>query len=506
MPSNPVKFPEKPAKEKNSHGVGVTVFSAVILAVIIVTFIGAPVVSKVAEQGAIVFGTYDGVPIQYQQGNEFARQVERFNQQYEQQFAGLNLAPDEKLKFQQQMVWRQAFEQTALQVALQREAEKAGMVVTEDQIDRTLVNNPDYQKDGKFSEEVYRNTPAADRFRTRQQTRNQLLIQYYVMDRTQGVLLSDDTKTFITGLAYPQRKFSFVTFTDEDFPKNLVADYAAKNKNLFRTIDVSKIAVTSEGDAEKVRDEAVKGDKTFADLAKTYSKDKSTAEPGASLGTKRYYDLKAEITKAADLDKLFSLTTGAISPVIAGDKIWTIYKVNSAAADADLNSADTLAVVRAYIAKNERGLLEDNLEAQAKQFGEEAKTNFAAAAKKISKTVQASDWVALNFGNHELFPGLTSAKDPVFRGLAANEDFFKQAFKLEAGQVSAPILASPSVLVVKLDAVKAAPEKGDTPVLNSSVDQSVTNERSQDIEKVLLDSPKLEDHFLTEFQKRILAQ
>jgi hypothetical protein len=62
------------------------------------------------------------------------------------------------------------------------------------------------------------------------------------------------------------------------------------------------------------------------------------------------------------------------------------------------------------------------------------------------------------------------------------------------------------VLVVKVDAVKAAPEKGDTPVLTSAVDQSVTNERSQDIEKVLLDSPKLEDHFLAEFQKRILAQ
>src|ERR1041384_3651249 len=91
MPSNPVKFPEKHPQEKSSHGFGITVFSAIILAVIIVTFIGAPVVSKVAEQPGIVFGSYDGVPIQYQQGNEFARQVEQLNRYFEQQFQGGNL-------------------------------------------------------------------------------------------------------------------------------------------------------------------------------------------------------------------------------------------------------------------------------------------------------------------------------------------------------------------------------------------------------------------------------
>jgi parvulin-like peptidyl-prolyl isomerase len=375
------------------------------------------------------------------------------------------------------------------------------MVVTDAQIDKALVSLPDYQKDGKFSEELYRNTPAADRFRSRQQTKTQLLIQYYVNDRTQGALVSDDTKNFIAAMAYPQRKFSFVTFTDADFPLTLVSDYALKNKNLFRTIDVSKITVNSEGDAQKVREEAVKGDKTFADLAKTYSKDSQT-EAGGALGVKRYYDLKSEITKTADLDKLFSLTAGAISPVITGDKVWAIYKVNTAAADADVTTADTLAVVRAYIAKSERGLLEDNLEAQAKDFSAAAKVNFAAAAKKINKTPETSGWVALNFGNHDLFPSLTaSSKNSVFRGLAANEDFFKQTFRLEAGQVSGPILASPAVLVVKADEVKTAPAKEDTPVLPTSVESSITQERSQALEKVILASPKLEDHFQAEFEK-----
>ncbi len=495
MPSNPVKFPEKPAKEKNSHGVGVTVFSAVILGVIIVTFIGAPVVTKVTEGNAIVFGTYDGIPIQYLPGNAFDRQVQQLKSYFEQQFQGANI------DLQRQLVWRQAFEQTAVQIALQHEAEKAGMVITDAQIDKTLVNLPDYQKNGKFSEELYRSTPAAEKFRNRQTTRSQLLIQYYVMDRTQGALLSDATRTFIADMAYPQRKFSFVTFTDADFPAALVADYAAKNKNLFRTIDVSKITVNSEGDAQKVREEAVKGDKTFADLAKTYSKD-AQAESGGALGVKRYYDLKNDITKAADLDKLFSLTKGAISSVIAGDKVWTIYKVNAEAADADISSADTLAVVRAYIAKSERGLLEDNLETQAKTFSADAKTNFAAAAKKLGKTVETTGWVALNFGNHDLFPSMTNAsKNRVFSGLAANEDFFKRAFRLATGEVSDPILASPAVLVVRADEIKTGPAKDDTPVLPNSVDSAVTGERSQVLERAILTSPKLADNFQSEYRK-----
>jgi len=41
------------------------------------------------------------------------------------------------------MVWRQAFEQTAVQIGLKREAETAGIVVTDSQIDKALVNNAD---------------------------------------------------------------------------------------------------------------------------------------------------------------------------------------------------------------------------------------------------------------------------------------------------------------------------------------------------------------------------
>jgi hypothetical protein len=502
MPSNTVKFsPEKPAKEKRSHGWGITIFSAIILVIIVVTFIGAPVVSKVAEGNTATFGSYDGVNIEYVQGNTFAQQVEQLNRFYEQFNQGSN-----NVAVQRQLVWRQAFEQTAIQTGLEREAIRAGIVVTDARIDKQLVSYAAYQKDGKFSEELYRNTSAADKFKYRQDTKTQLLVQQYALDHIQGPQISSATQAFVAGLAYPQRKFSFVTFTDADYPASAVADYAVKNKALFRTIDLSRIIITSsEADAAKVHDEAVKGEKSFADLAKTYSKD-TLAESGGALNVRRYYELKSEIVKAEDLDKIFSLAKGGISPVIKGEKTWTIYKVNVAAADADPASADTQALARSYLVKNDRGLLEDALEAQAKAFAVGA-TDFAKAAKAANKTVVQSGWVALNFGNHDLFPSITEAsKDPVFQGLGNNEDFFKKAFRLNVGQVSAPILASPAVLVVKVDEIKAAPAADDKPVLPAAVVSTATSDRSSGLQKTILTSPRFKDEFQTEFARLFQCQ
>lgn len=498
MPSNPAKIsPEKSSKEKHSHSIGITVFSAIILVVIVVTFIGAPVVSKISEQPSVTFGSYDGAPVDFVQGNAFSQHVEQLNRFYEQFNQGSS-----NIDLQRQMVWRQAFEQTAVQVGLKREAELAGIVVTDAQIDKALVYNSAYQKDGKFSEELYRSTGSADRFRYRQETKTDLLVQQYAMDHTQGPLLSEATQSFIAGLAFPQRKFSFITFTDADYPNELVSEYAAKNKGLFRTLDLSKITVTSsEGDAQKVHDEAVKGDKGFTELAKAYSKD-SLAESGGILGVRRYYELKTEITKPEDLDKVFGLAKGAISAVIKGEKTWTIYKVNASSVDADLSSADTLAVVRAYISHSDRGLLEDNLEARAKAFADSAKADFAGAARKAGKTVNTTSWVSLNFGNHDLFTPLSEAsKDPTWRGLVTNEDFYKKAFHLGVGQISAPILASPSVVVVKLDEIKAAPAADDKPILPSAVVSAINNERNQVLQQQTLTSPKFKDQFQVEFSR-----
>ena len=293
---------------------------------------------------------------------------------------------------------------------------------------------------------------SADRFRYRQETQAELLTQQFAGDYTSGTLLSGSTSKFVTSLAFPQRKFSYISFVDADFPLDQVKDYAQKNKALFRTINLSRITVTaSEAEAKKVHDEAVKCVKTFEELAKTYSKD-PLAETGGALNSRAYYELKSEITKIENLDKVYGLAKGGVSDVFSNGSNWTFYKVVEASRDADLTATATLDLSRSYIEKNDRGLVEDYLEIKAKEFQVAATSNFDAAAKALGKSVQKTEWVSLNFGNDDLFNSLSSAtKDSVIQGQSANEDFFKKAFRTADKGVTAPILTGTVVLVMRVD-------------------------------------------------------
>jgi len=501
MPSNPAKFtPDKSAKENRSHGWGITLFSAIILVVIVVTFIGAPVVSQAAGQQNAIFGDYDGIPIEFMQGNTFAKEVEQITRFYEQFNTGST-----NMESQRQFIWRQAFDQTAVQVALEQEAKKAGIVITQAEVDEALVHYPAYLKDGVFNQELYNDTGSSDRFRYMQETKTQLLIQKYVQDQTQGPMVSSVTKDFVASMAYPQRKFSFVTFTDTDFPDSALLDYAQKNTKLFRTIDLSRISVTtSEADARTVRDEAVKGNKTFGELAKTYSKD-SLADVGGELNVKHYYELTNEVPSAADLDKIFALPKGGLSAIIHSGKTWSFYRVNTPATDPDLKSSDTMALIRVYLSNHERGVIEDNLTAQATAFTKavkDAKGDFEKVAKLNKKPVSNTDWVGVNYGNLDLFPSVTQAsKNEAFQGLVSNDAFFKTAFGLAKGATSTPILASPTVFVVKVDDVKAAPAAADKPVNPSQVESVILHDRSQELQQKLLASPLLHDRFQAEYAR-----
>ena len=63
-----------------------------------------------------------------------------------------------------QAVWYQAYQQTAMHVALLALGETAGLHVSDDAMDKALVTYPGYlDENGKFSEERYQKAPARKR-------------------------------------------------------------------------------------------------------------------------------------------------------------------------------------------------------------------------------------------------------------------------------------------------------------------------------------------------------
>ncbi len=502
-PTNTVNLPTgKPPKEKSPMN-AITLFSAIILVIIVVTFIGAPVVSRIAGSSNVTFGYYDGIAIDYLPGNYFAQQVEQYSRYYEQ-FKNTNV------NLERQLVWRQAFEQAAQRIALKDRADKAGIVVTDGAIDKVLVNYPAFQKDGHFSTELYRATAADDMMRYRKDAATELLIQTYAGDQIQGAMIPEQLTSFVQNMVYPQRKFSFIVFNAKDFPASEVTAYAKAHQQLFRSINLSKVTLSSQGDAEQVRDQALKGSKSFEDLAKMYSKD-SLAQSGGALNTLEYHELLNQIPKK-ELDQIFALGKGQISPVYQDGKQWVFYKVIAPASDPDWTADSTMTDVRNYIENNDRGVLEDYLMKQAKTFVSAAQKNFTDAAIAINKKVETTGFVSLNFDNLRLFPVLTKASsDPAFQSLAANPSFFKKAFTLAKGQVSEPVLSTPSVLVFKVDDVREAPVQPATtakgvaqqakpadepaPITSSDLTQLAERDRSQALEQNLLKTPLFKDDF-----------
>ena len=91
------------------------IFSAVILVIIIVTFIGAPIAGNFSGGQRIVFGEYDGEKIEYYPGNYLSNQKDMLAQKMD------NSSNNNNFQLQAYQIWRGAFERTILHVALLKE-------------------------------------------------------------------------------------------------------------------------------------------------------------------------------------------------------------------------------------------------------------------------------------------------------------------------------------------------------------------------------------------------
>ena len=140
-------------------------FSFLLLVIIVVTFIGAPVVSRMASGGHIIFGSYGGRDIEYVPGNYLSRQRDMIADQIGQNGANTNV------QYQMYQVWRGAFERTAFHTGVLEKAEKSGVFVTQSRVDQELTQYPGYMENGKFSEVRYRNTSNSEKYEIRKLTK-----------------------------------------------------------------------------------------------------------------------------------------------------------------------------------------------------------------------------------------------------------------------------------------------------------------------------------------------
>lgn len=474
-------------------------FSVVVLVVVVVTFVlagpGGPLSRGGAGgYGSLVFGSYDGHDITYYPGSYFAQQVEAI--------ANQNKGSQDP-EATRQAVWYQAFLATAQHVAMLVQAGTAGVVVTDDAVDRALLTYPGYlDENGKFSEARYNAASTSDKASTRKLTRENQIQNIFLSDVAGGIKQGSKESQFVTDMAKAERSFSFVSWPFTSFPTEEVRKYGEANKSRFVKIKLSRILVkSSESDAQQIRRKITDKTSTFDELAKTYSKD-AFADKGGDMGWRYAYDLEADFEAKDTAQKVLALKSGEVSDVLKGSFGWMVYRCDSDAVEADFSNPAVLDDVRKYLTTYEKGKIEDYFSGQAAQLQRRAETeSLEAAARQAGVTLATLQPFPINLSSVFSFAPLKAVPDTATPTSAQySEDFFFRAFSLGKDQVSAPIILDDQVLLLKLKSEQQLPDSMAN-LLSSWLAYVANQSLQSDLGSTLMAPDKLKDDFVTAYSQ-----
>ncbi len=488
-----------PAERRRRHPL-IYAGSLVLLVIIVVTFVGAPIVRPDGGGSQLIFGTYGGEEIKYVPGKYLARQVDILSDQ-------LKDSTGQDYEWQAYQVWKGAYDRAVIRTAILQRAKKAGVHVSDNAIDTLLLKTGPYMENGVFNETRYRNTSNAERFNYRQLYREETIHQIYIEDVLHYGFFSSQGADFIKKMAADERSFYYVLFNYAEYPVSAVTAYAEKNSANFRKMKISRITIKSSlEEAEAVRRKITDGIATFEDQARNYSKD-SYAEEGGDMGWREYNSLAADFNSTSDLDAVFALKKGDVSDVYDTEFGWVIVRADEAALDPDLEDPEVIDSVRSYMERFERGLIEDQLLKNAEVFAAQAKNApFDQAARAYGVEVLKSSSFPINYGN-VFFLGQIQGDEGTqdLSSSASDAAFLTALFSLDEGEVSDPIVLDKSVGVFQL-AERTPILEEDISYLSDYYPYIVQQYIEQDHNASILSSDEFQDNFTTVFTEQFLKK
>ncbi|MCP5453167.1 MAG: peptidyl-prolyl cis-trans isomerase [Spirochaetaceae bacterium] len=503
MASNNDKHVRPESSDRRPRGNSFVYIGTVVLLVItVVAFVFVPAMGSMGGSGGeLNFGSWNGKPIAFAQGGYFASQVQQVKAQYESQ--GYKDSGDQFFAYQ---VWRRAFENTAVHLALLDYADKAGIAASESYIDSQMVKHPSFQEGGSFSKRKYREASDTYKLSLRRDLASSAVKSRYVSDSV-GYVTSQAETAFLKAMAQSRRSIEFVAVPFDSYPNEERAAYAEANADRFRRARLSKVTISSSRkDAEQILSQVRSGALSFEDAAKNHSKDPYAAK-GGDMGFRYAWELSGDLKDAAAIGPVLALPAGSISDVvetIAG--AWSFYRVEEAPTAPDFASADLLKSVGDYMERNEKGRIEDWAIAEAASFAKAAKSDFASAAAAAGYQVKSTSPFPLNYGDaldigyFSLLGSLDAEALPELRGADSNERFLQAVFSLDAGEVSEPVVHNDNAIVVRVKEINAAGD-GELDLLEAYYPMLVQQNASSELASAILADPLLKDDFIAAFSR-----
>jgi parvulin-like peptidyl-prolyl isomerase len=374
------------------------------------------------------------------------------------------------------------------------------------QIDKMMAQYPGFMENGEFSERKYNATSSSEKYNLRKLMRETVIHEQYIEDILSNVLVGSEEISFVKSISKKERKFQFIAYRYDQFPREEVVTYGEANRKKFEQAQLSVITInSSEADAENILEQLKNRTSSFESLARNHSED-IYADQGGDAGLKYYYELERDFTNPSLLDGVFDLNPGEVSDVLETTYGWVIYRLDEAPIEPDFSRDEMRETVRNYMFSFERGLVEDYLISQSEDFIAQAnETGFQQAADNAGLTVYNTGFFPINYGNSQFLSPVNSNGFPEIADAAFNMDFFRQGFGLNSGELSEPIIQRDYIVVLSLLEERRA-EESTAEFLDFYYPVIARQFTARDIERFYLNSDKLEDNFDTVFFEQILGR
>ena len=423
--------------------------AVIVLALAVVIFVFIPTAGGAAAR-TVSFGEWNGTPVEYTQDSYFLRQVQNIAAQYQ----NMGMQITDRTYYP---IMRQAYQSAILRLAVLDELATARYAPTDREVNRALISQFYSDENGKYSDALYNNTQESVKMSRRKTMTEELTAQRYFYDCLGdqngmfGLKVSQAEGALLAAMRLPERSFFYVTFTEEDFPESEVVRFGEQNADLFASLNLSMITVDEESEAARIHSMISSGETTFEEAEAAYSARRRTDSSGKILNNMRK-DINVLFPDAADLAAVLALGEGEISAPVRSGISYAIVRCDGAETPADFTLSETIAEVRTYMERNERGTIEDYIMTLAEDFSKDAASSgFEEAVTEHGRIQMETNLFSLNFGGSAILPALADNSDAVLSSAARSEEFFRETFSLKEGDVSRPVMLDGGAIVLALN-------------------------------------------------------
>lgn len=470
--------------------------SFVILIIVIIAFV---MPSSMGLGGRNVpdftFGYYDKVPISYVPGNYFANYYEMVARYYQN-----NMNAD-NYYYMNRQIWNESFEAAVVHAAVLQETKRAGFTVPPKVVDKEVVKHPQFQVNGVFSPALYGQLDRNVQLSIWEDTRDNIARNHFQSDI--GGLLAPSTEgEFIGRMASVQRSFQMAVFPVDRYPNEEYEAYALENSDIFRSVHLSMITVSSsEREAKKILESIKKEEITFEEAARAYSKD-SYVDRGGDMGIRMIYDLSWDIPEELVREKVIALAKGGYSDVMKTSLGWAFFRAEEDIVEPDTADPALIDKVRYYVRNYERGRMEDWAVGQAEDFVTMADAlGFEEAVSARGIESRSFGPVPINYGSVDLFPALSSQSISEINNSASNYFFWDTAFSTPVGAMSRPLVQGGNVLVFVPTEETRADESVVEGITSTFSDYWLSYMTEQSLRQFFIESPKMVNNFFDVYNR-----